>query len=204
MSTREISAVDVARAISSRTGPLGPVQLQKLLYYVQAWSLAVNGRKAYPDVNKAWTMGPVVPTVWHTFRNEERPLDPIPRQEAADVAIDAELDGIIDLVVAEYGSRTGTELSAISHEETPWAQARDGVADSARSAQPIDTDTMKDFYREHRSLMGMPAWQIQAVGSWSFSSHASLPDPDLDPDPGTDPADDPLMRSANLMAVARR
>lgn len=197
------SAVTVARAISHRVGTLGNVQLQKLLYYVQAWSLAVNGESAYADANKAWKMGPVVPCVWHEFKDVAQPYAPVRRQDAPDEPLGDELDGIINLVIAEYGSLSGSRLSSISHDEAPWAQAREGLDASAPSNNPIDTDTMMSYYRRHGSLLGMAAWGIQAIGSASFSSTgltARGADAPVPGSTGVDPETAPLMSSANLKA----
>jgi uncharacterized phage-associated protein len=198
----QVSAVDIARIISHRAGDLGAVQLQKLLYYVQAWSLAVTGESAYPEANKAWEMGPVVPSVWHAFRTGGSQAEPVPQQVLPAVAVSPELDGIINLVVAEHSARSGRELSAMSHQEAPWVEARQGLVDSAPSRNSISTDTMRDFYRRHGNLLDMPAWEIRAVGPETFST-AAFAEGDAPEDravgDGTDPHEDPLMRSANLM-----
>ena len=66
------SAVDVARylVLLASTESDGPAQeadcltnlrLQKLLYYVQGWSLGERGRPMFREEIQAWRYGPVVP-----------------------------------------------------------------------------------------------------------------------------------------------
>ena len=44
------------------------LKLQKLLYYAQAWNLAIHSKLLFNDPIQAWVHGPVVPSVWHEFR----------------------------------------------------------------------------------------------------------------------------------------
>lgn len=39
------------------------LRLQKLLYYVQAWSMAMRSRPMFPERIEAWGHGPVVPNL---------------------------------------------------------------------------------------------------------------------------------------------
>lgn len=57
-------AKDVAAYILTERGRLTGWQLQKLLYYCQAWSLAFNGERLFPQEILAWDHGPVVPEVF--------------------------------------------------------------------------------------------------------------------------------------------
>ena len=60
------AANDIASVILERTGSwLDAMSLQKLLYYVQAWHLAITDRPLFEEQIKAWKDGPVVPQVWH-------------------------------------------------------------------------------------------------------------------------------------------
>src|SRR5688572_9971276 len=58
------SALDVARyliqlaAAEDEPEELSHLRLQKLLYYVQGWSLAQRGEAMFPDRIEAWAHGP--------------------------------------------------------------------------------------------------------------------------------------------------
>lgn len=60
---RKQTASDVAKYILTKQGPMTGYQVQKLLYYCQAWNLAVNGEPLFDDEIKAYEHGPVVPSV---------------------------------------------------------------------------------------------------------------------------------------------
>jgi uncharacterized phage-associated protein len=48
---------------------LCPLRVQKLLYYLQGWSLALRGRPLFEERIEAWKLGPVVPEVYHRFKS---------------------------------------------------------------------------------------------------------------------------------------
>ncbi len=54
-------ALDVLKHINETSLRLGEVQRQKLLCYVQGWSLAWDGVPMFKDRIEAWKMGTVVP-----------------------------------------------------------------------------------------------------------------------------------------------
>jgi uncharacterized phage-associated protein len=67
-----VSANDVASVIVARSGAwIDSMSLQKLLYYVQAWHLAITDEPLFPEQIKAWKDGPVVPQVWHARKGQE-------------------------------------------------------------------------------------------------------------------------------------
>jgi uncharacterized phage-associated protein len=75
------NAVDVARYIRSTGTVTGGLQLQKLVYYAQAWHLVWNGRPLFDEAIDAWKLGPVVPEV---RRDYEAHNDPFATQSAFD------------------------------------------------------------------------------------------------------------------------
>jgi uncharacterized phage-associated protein len=138
------------------------MQLQKLLYYAQAWHLAITDKPLFPEQVKAWVDGPVVPTVWHA-RREPSTRRALP-SDAASVDLDQMTSDLVDLVLSEYGSLTGDQLSALTHTETPWLEARAGVSPDQPSTEPISTDAMAAFYRSSRRLGGRTAADLAAGG----------------------------------------
>lgn len=66
-----VSALDLAKYIITKCVegkcPISNLQLQKILYYIQAWSLKSNGNAIFDDEIEAWTFGPVVPEVYYHF-----------------------------------------------------------------------------------------------------------------------------------------
>jgi uncharacterized phage-associated protein len=48
--------------------PISNLKLQKLLYYAQAWHLALYDSSLFPERIQAWVHGPAVPPVYRRFK----------------------------------------------------------------------------------------------------------------------------------------
>ncbi|XVV11069.1 Panacea domain-containing protein [Actinoplanes sp. CA-131856] len=169
-----LKADDVATVIISRSGPwIDAMSLQKLLYYVQAWHLAITDEPLFAEVIEAWKDGPVVPQVRQARRDRETRR--ARTQAAGDIALEEEDSHLIDLVLATYGKMSAEELSALTHIEAPWQEARGGLPDDASSTRPIQPESMARFYRAHRRLDGHTAAELAAVGIHRSSPHPSPP-----------------------------
>jgi uncharacterized phage-associated protein len=139
-------AVDVAAYVMELLGqPCSTMKLQKLLYYSQGWSLAWDGQPAFDDAIEAWANGPVVPAVFQHHRGHFR-VDPAEWSWGDPSALTNDQRETVRVVVDHYGRYSGQELSAMTHEERPWVEARGGVPLGARSTVPLDLDTMQDFF----------------------------------------------------------
>lgn len=120
----------------------GEMQMHKLLYYAQAWSLAWDGQPLFDDPIEAWDKGPVV----RSLRYETLPSEPVPSlSESQQATIEAVLD--------YYGKRGGAKLSQQTHEESPWQQARDRHSGNNRCTEEITHDSMRRAYTQ-QSLAG--------------------------------------------------
>lgn len=128
---------------------LSPLKLQKLLYYVQAWSLAVRREKVFPNKFQAWIHGPVCREVFDRFKDTHMLYDNISpandmRESAA--ALSEDTRAHVDEVLAAYGELTGIQLENMTHDELPWQKAREGYAPAARCEVEIDEDLMASYY----------------------------------------------------------
>lgn len=122
--------------IKSQMSTNGEVQLQKLVYYAQAWSLAWDGRPLFPERIEAWRMGPVVRAI--RYRSEE-PADP--------EALNDEARATVDAVVEFYGQHAGSALAEKTHDEPPWRQAWERrPTGSDTSTEEISHEAMRAFY----------------------------------------------------------
>ena len=62
---------------------MSQLRLQKLLYYAQAWHLALTGRPLIDEDIQAWRHGPAVPSVYRRYksygwRSIPKPDTPVP------------------------------------------------------------------------------------------------------------------------------
>jgi len=119
------------------------LKLQKLVYYAQAWSLALLHRPLFAEEVQAWAHGPVAPSVWHHFKDHRWDALP-PAAQVAD--FDPETEALLRDVMDTYGEHSGTALEELTHREEPWLRARNGLPPEARSASVIHQEHMRQFY----------------------------------------------------------
>ncbi len=139
------SVKDVSKIVIKKSAePISNLKLQKLLYYVQGWSLAIYDRLAFHEEIQAWVHGPVVPAAFYEYKHYRwNPIE-VPTEDVSGVS-ESEISHIVD-VLAVYGKFTATQLERISHEESPWKDARVGLADDAISQVVITPESMKAFF----------------------------------------------------------
>lgn len=119
------------------------LKLQKLVYYAQAWSLALLERPLFDEDVQAWAHGPVVPSLWRRFRAHG--FDPLP--PAADTpSFDPETEALLADVMHAYGEHSARALEDLTHSEEPWRAARGSLPPEARCTTPISMEHMRTFY----------------------------------------------------------
>ncbi len=126
-----------------------PLMLQKLLYFTQGVSYALNGRPIFPENCQAWVHGPVYPEVYDMFKDFK--YNPIEDARFAIFdGIDNELDEnerkVLDLVMNTFGEYGGRALERITHNEKPWKEARKGYDDSIPSNEIIPMKNIEAYY----------------------------------------------------------
>lgn len=157
---------DVAAAVLARTGRVTTMQLQKLLYYCQAWHLARFDEPLFASEIQAWRDGPVVRRIFtqhqHLFH-----IDAWPGGNVHDLG--AKARGVVAWVTDRYGDLTSDELSDLTHIETPWLLARHGELPEATTRWPISHDDMRNYYA--RQQMTPNAAAHDAIASAELEGH---------------------------------
>lgn len=131
------SALALATQINAEFNIYGAMQLQKLLYYSEAWALVLGGTIFEDDI-EAWDGGPVVSDVYATYRYSTLGSAPI---------ISPTRKVLLSAVIPFYIHRGGHDLSMQTHEEEPWIEARA----RGRNAS-IDRRIMRKFYAKQALL----------------------------------------------------
>ena len=111
-------------------------KLQKLLYYIQAWSLAFNNTPVFDDQIEAWLHGPVIPQVYHKYK--EYGFLSIDFLE--DVYVEFLDKKLIDDILSKYAIYDADFLEMRTHIESPWREARQGD-------KIITHDMMRRYYK---------------------------------------------------------
>jgi len=141
------SAIQVAecilRAAHAQGHQIDHLKLQKLLYYAQAWHLALNDVPLFESPIQAWVHGPVTPEVFHQFKSCGWNAIPAPAGECAA----AELQTFIHEVYRAYGHLSGFQLVRLTHSEAPWKHARGALQPHEPCNEVISPEAMAKFYR---------------------------------------------------------
>lgn len=129
MAPRTYSASDVARYFRFVANPeigdlLSNLKLQKLCYYAQGLGIVTRGVPLFNEGMEAWQHGPVVPALYHEYK--EFGAGSIPNIEEFDLSsIDAADRKILDDVYGYYGQYSAWKLREMTHQESPWLNAYD-------------------------------------------------------------------------------
>lgn len=125
------TANDVARYIISKctkkNKAISNLQLQKILYYVQATFLIQQKRALFMDEVEAWQFGPVVRSVYREYCGYGAAA--IYERKEPKEAFSADEKAIIDQVVADKLSKRPWDLVQETHAEgKPWDLVYQGGA----------------------------------------------------------------------------
>ncbi len=134
---------DVAAYIIDSTGQMSTMKLQKLAYYSQAWNLVWVEKPLFDSEIQAWINGPVV---WDLFDKHRGRFNVNAWPEGDVSRLTDEERMTIDAVLDAYGKFTGQQLSALSHQEDPWVEAREGTSQSQQSTATVSLDRMQQYY----------------------------------------------------------
>ncbi|MGE4558309.1 MAG: Panacea domain-containing protein [Desulfovibrionaceae bacterium] len=141
------TCLDIANFFRSKQDPesgdlLTHLKLQKLVYYAQAFHLAIFKTPLFNDQIQAWDHGPVTPRLFHEYKKYKS--GPIPPLEAgsADDAFTPEQIELLNEVNEVYGQFGACALRNMTHEEDPWLNAfEDGGQNTT-----ISHEAMCDYY----------------------------------------------------------
>ena len=144
------SALQVANSILQRSfdekndkALISHLKLQKLLYILHGWHLAVYGTPAFREEVHAWAYGPVVPDVYHTFKENKDDLIKTLGGDKSVVATSQNLFyDLLTVVWEKYQDMTSFQLVNATHARgTPWDWARQ------EEKKIIDNEIIKDHYK---------------------------------------------------------
>jgi len=121
------------------------LKLQKLIYYAQAWSLALLDHLLFEEDFEAWTHGPCLPSLWQKFKDCGWEALPEP-DSVPDLTKDTE--ELLGDVLEVYGNLSAKHLEELVRTESPWARARNNLPPEIRSEKIISKQAMADYYKK--------------------------------------------------------
>lgn len=144
MADKMLTCFDVANYLlaqqSEEAGDLiSNLKLQKLVYYAQGCHLGIFDVPLFPEPLKAWVHGPVVPELYHAYK--QYGSGPIPMPVGMDFSVfTAETRDLLDEVYAVYGQFSAWKLREMTHTEAPWKEA-------APFQGTITQESMRTFFK---------------------------------------------------------
>lgn len=133
----------VLAEFSSPTQAITPLKLQKLLYYVKAWSL-VAGDPLLPEPFLKWKYGPVNKSVYSEFAICGS--SPINKPDNKNIQI--KNSELVDFIIENYIEFGALTLSSMTHNEDPWK--------NTPMDEIIDDELIKDYYSKQPFANNFP------------------------------------------------
>lgn len=157
---KKVKVTDLADYVIAKLNGVSHLKLHKLIYYIEAWHLAVLDSSVIDEEFEAWLHGPAIRSLFGHFRGrgffiyDTIQLD---TKKAAEVisSMESQLSKeqieLLSDVLAEYGDKSAYHLECLTHSESPWIEARKGVPDGEASQNIISKKTIKKFYESQLS-----------------------------------------------------
>lgn len=158
-----MKATDIAKYLIAKSDNVGDLitnkKLQKLLYYIKAWGLVYFKDGIIEDSFEAWVHGPVCRDVYSEYKKfgysplkiEYNGLSSSEyiknfEKENENTEVDRDKIELINAVFGKYSVHSSLELELLSHSETPWIEAREGLSPIETGNNIISEDAMLSFY----------------------------------------------------------
>jgi uncharacterized phage-associated protein len=139
------------------------MKLQKLMYLVHGYYLAVTGTPLIDEFFEAWQYGPVVPTTYYDFKQFGRDdiakgfratktyLQPDTNTECREQPTipegDEAFDGILKFVFEKYGDKSAIYLSDLTHKVgSPWHQVK--MTEPTMRNADIPNDLIREYFQK--------------------------------------------------------
>ncbi len=137
------SALDIAKLILKKSEPdLGDgitnLKLQKLLYYMQGFYIAIHNQELFNEDILAWSYGPVVREVYNEYRRFKDNVITLDKDD--DVVVDdQEVLELLGEVYQAYGQYSALKLMEMTHQESPWQ--------SVKQNEVISHSLLKEYFQ---------------------------------------------------------
>ncbi|MCP9750460.1 Panacea domain-containing protein [Ferruginibacter sp. HRS2-29] len=139
-------------ALSNETqSPITNLKLQKLVFYAQAWNLAILKKELIAEDFEAWVHGPVIPELYKDYSSFG--WKPILREDLTSEVfselkktIDDEVLKVLGEVEYEYFGLQAYELEKLTHNEDPWILTRVGLTEDQPSNKIISKELISAYY----------------------------------------------------------
>ena len=144
-----LSALDIAKYLLSlideeKGDTISNLKLQKILYYLQGYYLALFGKPLFNDTIEAWKHGPVVNCVYQEFKQYKSnsiPTDNLKFNISDLTATDRKFIKEIFNIYCDFRAK---KLEDMTHNEDPWKNVYE-----ENKNKEITKDSLKAFFEKN-------------------------------------------------------
>lgn len=124
---------------------LTQMKAMKLLYYIQAASLVIIGKRLFDSDIVAWKYGPVVAEVHDYYRHQRDIVGDISKdkkaiEDYATLEKDKQAADILNSIYDIYGHSSAYDLMRQTHREKPWQETP--------QSEVISDQKIKDYFKD--------------------------------------------------------
>ncbi|MBD8924189.1 DUF4065 domain-containing protein [bacterium] len=150
---KEIESSTIANYFLTKS-ELTPKKIQKLVYYAYSWFIALYNNNEneienvlFSEIPEAWIHGPVFPSLYAKYKDYNWNEVPINKDEM--VFENDDLKSFLDDIWEKFGKFSADQLEYMTHQETPWINARKNISSFEPSNQKI---LLKDIFKFYNAL----------------------------------------------------
>lgn len=127
-----------------------PLALQKILYYIEGFCLALLDKEIFESVSEAWVHGPVYREIYDKYSSYKFHLiDKDNLDKYLNISsLDSEVMSVVDEVIKCFGCYSGKTLEKMTHLSEAWILARDNLGDDVSSNAQISKEVLKKEFME--------------------------------------------------------
>jgi len=148
-SSLAISRFFLERAKRDNVRDVTPMKVLKLVYIAHGWVLCFTDQPLLSEKIQAWKYGPVVPSVYHKFKEFGDSSIPFSVVESLP-QLTTEDDQVADALAGVwngYKGFTGIQLSSLTHQpNTPWYETWHASGGRDSRSAIIDNQTIRRHY----------------------------------------------------------
>lgn len=171
-SPQQIAAWFLRKGVPEGAEPITHLKLQKLVYYAQAWSLAILNKPLFDEDFKAWRYGPVEPSLYHELKKFGYSVIPSDHFGTSQKLNEDELS-VIKQVREVYGKFTAEEIRDITHHDFPWIAVSKGLPVYGTKDGTIPKRLIQDYYKQYLKTGVNPSREFFNWYNKKINSHGT-------------------------------
>jgi uncharacterized phage-associated protein len=141
--------------LSQDTGKeLTPLKLIKLCYISHGWHLGLFDESLIDEVVYAWKFGPVIESVYHTFKGyRDSQIEELYREGLSYPMPNSDNRKFLNKIWDVYSVYNGVQLSTMTHQSgTPWDTIWNKRGGKSKPCAIIPNDLIRDFYQQKKLI----------------------------------------------------